>query len=553
MWNPSAASVNLMGGDAKDYYSGLVSVFITHDFTHQAGKDWFLLKTSTGTINVHPIGVSVLLLPFFAIACLFAFVFHLPVDGYSLPFQISTAIAAMFYAVIGLIYLKKLFQLHRIGDVTSAIVLLLVFFGTNLLNYTIVEAGMSHVYSFSLISVFLYHSSRFVLARKNRHLIDAFLIFGLILLVRPNNVFILLTVFIWFKNLEECKQFFKDLFRNKVFYLSVILSAVIVLTQSLVWFIQSNSLFHNTYKADGFYWLNPHVLSMLFGFDGGFFIYTPLCFLFLFGLLFMFRENKFSAIAAVVFLAILFYFFGSYWAYTYFDGLGIRVLVDYYALFSFIGAKLFVHLLDKHLAYNLVTLAASFFMFVNLIYCYQSTRGILLRAGMTYNKWKYVFMRTGPEFQNCLGGSNELTPYSKEEQKVVASKKVNFGGPFDYSQKDYGVTLAFDSINFSSNRIRLKIEVTRKELFPNASKDAIICMSLEDKNSHTCKAFEQFKLNETPSVDCCEKKEYSYTTNMNANFQPGDKLGVLLLNVEKQPFWVDKFSVEIYNYNFKIN
>ena len=76
--------------------------------------------------------------------------------------------AALFYALIGLVYLKKLFQLHNIGDKTTSIIVLALFFGTNLLNYTLSEAGMSHVYSFSLISVFLYHSSRFVLQRENK-------------------------------------------------------------------------------------------------------------------------------------------------------------------------------------------------------------------------------------------------------------------------------------------------------------------------------------------------------------------------------------------------
>lgn len=116
-----------MGGDAKDYYSGLISTFITHDLANQTGNDWFLLKTSSGTINVHPIGVSVVLLPFFAVACLFAGLFQFPVDGHSLPFQISTASAALFYAILGLIYLRKLLQLHKVGDVITAVILLLVF------------------------------------------------------------------------------------------------------------------------------------------------------------------------------------------------------------------------------------------------------------------------------------------------------------------------------------------------------------------------------------------------------------------------------------------
>lgn len=552
-WNYTEYPLNFMAGDAKDYYSGLVSTFITHDLANQHGTDWFLLKTTGGTINVHPIGVSVLLLPFFFVACLCASLFNFSIDGYSFPFQLSVCLAALFYAVLGLIYLKKLFRLHGIGDKITAIIILLLFFGTNLLNYTLSEAGMSHVYSFSLISVFLYHSSRFVLQRENKNLVCAFLILALIVLVRPNNILVLFSIFIWFKSVEDCKQFFKDLVKNKTFYKALAFAALIIFTQSLVWYMQSKSLFHNTYKADGFYWLNPQIFKMLFGFDGGLFIYTPLCLLFLSGLIFMYKENKFSFFAAVFLIAGLFYFFASYWAYNYFDGLGIRVLVDYYALFSFIGAKFFVHFLGKTVLYNSFVLLACFLLFVNLIYCYQANRNILLRAGMTYTKWKYIFLKTGSEYQNVLGGSNELTPYSNKSQQVVLANEIKFDRPFDFSQKDYGVALTFDSIGFYSNRIKLKIDCKRKELFLNASRDAMVCAVLEDGHTHKSKSYTQFRLNEAPALDCCETKEYNYTANVSADFKPNDKLSVFLWNINKQAFLIDKFSVQVYNYNFQIN
>lgn len=552
-WSYTEYPINFMGGDAKDYYSGLVSTFITHDLSSQSGNDWFLLKTSSGVINVHPIGVSLLLLPFFALACFFAWAFHFPLDGYSFPFQLFVALAALVYAGIGLAYIRKLFRLHFIDDKITALVLALLFFGTNLLHYTVSEAGMSHVYSFFLISVFLYHSSKFVLQRENKNLFSAFLTLGLIVLVRPNNLLILLSVFIWFRSIEECKQFFRDLFRNRIFYIALAAALSIVLVQSLVWFIQSKSLFHNTYKADGFYWLDPQLLKMLFGFDGGFFIYAPLCFLFLLGLIFVYKENRFSFAASVLFLLGLFYFFASYWAYTYFDGLGIRVLVDYYALFSFIGAKLFVHFLGKTLLYNSIVTLAAILVLVNLIYTYQANRNILLRAGMTYTKWKYIFLRTSPDYKDVLGGSNELTPYSAQKQEVILADSFEFEKPFDFSARDYGVAISFDSIGFSSRRIQLQTDIRREELALNGSRQAMVCIALEDGSTGKNKSYTQFRLNEAPSKTCCDVKDYNYTTNVTADFQPGDKLSVFLWNIDKGAFRVDRFSVKIFNYNFNIN
>lgn len=550
-WNGSGHPVNFIDGDARDYYSSLISTFIKHDLTNQQANEWFILRTGTGTINVHPIGVSVLLLPFFTLGYFFALLFHFPVDGLSLPFQITVAAGALTYAAVGLIFLKKLFRQNGIADKISALILLLIFFGTNLLYYTLSEAAMSHVYSFSLVAVFLYHSNRYVLLLRNKNLYAASAILGLILLVRPNNVFIILSLFIWFKNREECRNFLSILCKKKAIYLAVSITAAIVLLQSVVWYLQTGSLFHNTYKADGFYWFNPQILKMLFGFDSGFFIYTPLCFLFLGGIIFIYRENRFAFLSASALLLILFYFFSSYWAYTYFDGIGIRVLVDYYALFAFFGAKFFTATVKSKWIIA-PFMAALFFVFVNLVYCYQVERNILYKTGMTYAKWKYIFLRTAPEYQMSLGGCYDFKPFSRAHPEASLSGEVKFQQPFDFSGKDFGVLVAFDSVKFSSNRIHIKIDVSRQELRMHASDDAMVCGMLDDGISMSHKSYFQFKLNDVPATQCCDKKEYHYSANMVADFKPNDKLSVYLWNIKTQPFLIDKFSVKVYNYNYQI-
>jgi hypothetical protein len=544
--------LNFMGGDAKDYYSPLISLFINHDFTSQSGPDWFLLKTNTGTINVHPVGVALLLLPFFALAYFSASVFGFPVDGLSLPFQISVSAAALFYALMGFHFLKKLFRDQGISDKVSALILLLIFFGTNLLNYTLSEAGMSHVYSFSLISIFMYASYKLVTDPDRKHILFAAAILGLILLVRPNNIFAALIIFFWFRSLREVKLFFGGLVRQPYFYLGLVLTTAIMGIQSLVWYFQSNALLHNTYKADGFYWTKPQILKMLFGFDGGFFIYAPLCLLFMAGLLVIFKKNKFSSVVMLLFFTILFYFFSSYWAFTYFDGLGIRVLVDYYGVFALMGAKLFENFDQRQPVFATLVLAASFFTYVNLVYCYQANRGILLRAGMTFRKWQHVFLRTSPEYRDVLGGSNELVPYAAAHPSPQLTKEETPSPPFDYSGKEYGLLLQFDSLGFNSNRIHFKIDCARKENEVNSSKDALVCVNVKDRQNGN-RAYLQFRLNEAPAKDCCEKIEYHYTTNVVGKFKSDDKLSVFIWNINKQAFEIDRFAVRVYNYNYLIN
>lgn len=551
-WRYANFDVNFMGGDAKDYYSYLISIFIQHDLINQNDTSWFIFKTAEGTYNVHTVGLSLLLLPFFLLAYLSAYFISAPLNGYSLPFQISIGLAALLYAMIGLSFLKKLLTLQNTNKKVINLILFLIFFGTNLIHYTLSEAGMSHVYSFALISAFLYYSYRLVLVQSNKYFLYSGILIGLILLVRPNNFFVLFFPFIWFKKWSDCVIFFKYLIRNKYFYLSIIIALGLLSIQSLIWFLQSGSLIQNTYKADGFYWLNPQIYSMLFGFESGLFIYTPICFLFLFGLFFLYKESLFSFISTLVLLSSMFYFFASYWAYTYFDGLGIRVIVDFYAVLAMIGAKLFNQLIEQKLTFYSISSISLILVFINLIYFYQENRSIILRSGMNFKKWKYVFLKTDASYQNCLGGINDIKPFLKENMPFILADSSSIFTPFNFANKDFGMNVFFDSIGFNSNRIQLKINIIRKELFVNSSKDALICFSLFDSKGLHNKAYVHCKLNETPSSNL-KDEEYNYSANINADFKSNDRISVYIWNINKQAFYISKFNIKIYNYNYQIN
>lgn len=546
--NSALTPVNMVDGDAEYYYYYLQSSFIDPALIHY---DW--LKPGSGSyISHHPVGVSLLLLPFFILAFFAAHIFHYAVDGSSAPFQLAISAAAIFYGIIGLIYLKKLLRLNKISDRTTALITGLVFFGTTLLNYAVFEGAMSHVYSFCFITAFLYYSCNFVMHHKSSALLLAALTFGIVLLLRANNGLIILSLLFWFKDKEQSISFFKRLVKNQMFYYAILIVLACIAFQLLTWAVKENNLFTNRYAPYGFYWLHPQFFKMLFGFDNGFFIYTPICFLFLFGLISVYKENKFLFYTLSAFILGLFYFFSSYSAYTYFDGLSIRVLVDYYAVFALLGAKLFANLAAAKVAYNLILASALFFAALNIIYVYQSNRSILLRSGMTFEQWKYVFLKTSPVYRYALGGSHDLAPYSKNHPQAILASSIAFDEPFNFSQKEFGPTVLFHSIGFNSKRIQLRINCSRKELFANASKDAMVCMMLQDKAKQT-KSYAQFRLNETPSLTCCDEKKYDYSFVMNADFNASDKLAVYVWNVNKQPFLINELAVKIYNYNYTIN
>lgn len=535
-----------MGGDARYYYIYLQNTFIDASFINY---DW--LNPANGVvITHHPVGLSILLLPFFLLAYIAASVFNYPLDGVSATFQAGISIAAIFYCVIGLIYLKKLLVLNGINDKVTAFIIPLLFFGTSLFHYTLNESGMSHVYSFSLITIFLYQGCKYVNESQAKNLLFAALIFGMIVLLRPNNGLIIFSVLFWFRSKDQFVSFAKKLFVNRTLYLGILIVLMMVALQVLTWLWKEDTLFVNRYTSYGFYWTHPQLIQMLFGFEAGFFIYTPLCFLFLLGLIAAYKENKFFFYSMAIFIGLLFYIFASYSAYTYFDGFGIRVLVDYYSLFAILGAKLFMFIAQYKFLFNTASTVAFFLVILNLIYCYQAENNILARSGMNFNKWKYIFLRTNKDYENCLGGSSDLTPFAKKQPEASLVNDIKFEQPFNFLGNEYGPTILFDSLGFNSKRIRLKIKIRRKEMVANASKDVLVCAMVENKLNKDNKKYLQFKLNETPSQKCCDDVEYNYSATMEAGFKSSDNLKVYLWNIKKQAFSIDEFSVQIYNYNY---
>lgn len=546
-------NVQFMGGDAQDYYSSLPATFIHHNLNAQNANQWYLLQTNEGVINVHPVGIALLQLPFFLSALLITSVGNGAVDGYSFPFQLAIATAALVYLVIGLNYLRRLLLDLNFSQGLTAVVLLLLFFGTNLMHYTLAEPGMSHVYSFALLSAYLFYTHAVLRNYAKKNLLLLGVVIGLVLLVRPNNLLFLPLGLLWFKNWSEAKTFFSSVIRNKTFYLSLTLAAAILLIQPLVWLMQSGSLFQNTYKRDGFYWSNPQLKEMLFGFDNGFFIYVPLCLLLVAGLLPLFKQQRFAFVVLAGTMFVWFYFFSCYWAYTYFDGFGIRVLVDYYSVFGVLAAYLFSAIKGKLVLQGSVYAVAALAVVLNFIYTYQANRSILLRAGMNYKMWRYVFLKTEAVYQNCLGGSYEMKPYAAAEAPLLVTDSVRSDLPFDFSGKEFGPALTSIQLPKASKRFRVELDIARQEKAFGESDAALLIISVDNSSTRSNKAYVNFKLNETPATNCCESVEFNYAANVVGDFEQGDKVSIYVWNQHQRKFYLEKLAVRLYDYNYNLN
>ena len=132
-------------------------------------------------------------------------------------------------------------------------------------NYVFVEPAMSHVYSWCFISGFLYFIKSFLLEHKARDFYWAALFLGIIILIRPINGIVVLSIPFIAQEMFHFRRFFQV--RLMLKSAAIVLSIVSI--QLLLWKVQTGNYFIHSYKNEGFYFANPELFNCLFSFRNG--------------------------------------------------------------------------------------------------------------------------------------------------------------------------------------------------------------------------------------------------------------------------------------------
>ena len=330
--------------DVVSYYGYLPAFFIYHDATLSfiddnngslKAKYWpettpdgkYVLKTT--------MGLSILYMPFFWLAHGYASISNYTPDGFSRPYQTALVISCFFYVLIGLWYLRKLL-LHYFSDGITALTLLCVYFGTNLVWYTTREAAMSHAFLFSIISVFLYFTVKWHEHPSWKNTFIAGILIGLAILIRPTMLllslpFIFYNVSSWKSFLEKIQFFWKEWTHILLIFVCVFICA---LPQLIYWHTATGHWFYYSYTSERFYFNDPHILDGLFSYKKGWLIYTPIMSIAIIGIL-MFRPViRVFNLGIMLTLMICVFVFFSWWAWWYGGSFGQRPMVDLYGMLA---------------------------------------------------------------------------------------------------------------------------------------------------------------------------------------------------------------------------
>ena len=362
-------------------------------------------------------GLAILWLPFFLPAHLFSKLMGIEALGYSWPYSLSIFAATIFYLFLGLLFLRKIL-LKYFSEIVTGITLLLIVLATNLMYYTISEPGMSHVYSFTLITIFLYTTLKWV---ERPTLLSSFILgilAGLIVLIRPVNGRVL--VFPALISISSFSEFYQRLLNRWKFILVAGVAAVlIVMPQLIYWKMQTGQMFFNSYMDQGrFYFTNPHVFDGLFSFRKGWFIYTPVMLFSMVGLFFLKRHFIGFTLAILIFMALFVYVIYSWWCWWYGGSFGSCPMIDTYGLMAIPLAAFLAAFTNKSFWKQGVGLLLVLMIALNQIQMNQYRTSLLHWDSMTRKAYFSIFLKRNwpegydkmiqiPDYEKALKGENE--------------------------------------------------------------------------------------------------------------------------------------------------
>lgn len=332
--------------DAAGYYIYLPATFIygfNNNFPTNFIKETGLDTNSVNFKNMegkvltkYPIGVAIMEAPFFLLAHYSATLLNLETNGYSKIYQSSISVASAFYAITSL-FLLYYFLIKRYQQAPTILTLILIFFGTNYYYYVIDTPGLSHVFSFFLISSFLYVLDKIDFLKKSTSLnILLFIISGMIILVRSSNAIILLLPLIVDVNSRKdfvyrVKYWFT--FRNIITFSSVLI--ILFIPQLFYNHFISGKLSIDGYQNEHFIYLtSPQFLKVWFAPNNGLFLYNPLYILPLFGSLILIKKAIWNGWVILFFFLFISYTYASWWSTELGCGYGHRGFVEWLPLFS---------------------------------------------------------------------------------------------------------------------------------------------------------------------------------------------------------------------------
>lgn len=445
---------NILGWDVLSYYIYLPFTFIHGDlgmtnqdiikyiFDTYSPSSTFYQAYQLPNGNWQPmytIGFALIYLPFFLIGHIWALLSNYPADGFSFPYQFAIGNGVMIYIIFGIFIARKIL-LKLFSEKIAIAVMLIIFLGTNYFHESIAEETMPHAILFTAVAACIYLTMKW--HDKPSYITISILGFicGLAILSRGSVVMMILIPILW--NVYNKESFLLKINILKKHYkhllLFIIFFLITPILQMIIWKINTGSFIFFTYQnTEGFDWLKPHFLKVLFSYKKSLLIYTPIFIFFIISFFNTFKHNKKVFWPLFLYFIINFYMLSSWAAWWQGGSFGMRYFVESFAV-SIIPMGYFIKwILDSKIFIKLFfAIIFSFFILLNIFQTWQFNNWILDGYAMTKEYYWKVFFKTN------------VSEEDKKLREIIRDFKSEetFSNPGDYNKKTLGI-ITFDSIN----------------------------------------------------------------------------------------------------------
>ena len=386
----------LYHGDSSQYYMHLASALVYHDIGDYGATIDGLLEVSPTSLDPrtdefgireteigrryikYTLGVPLLELPFFLIGHEFAVLNkgH-AADGWSRPYILAVSLAPIFYICWGLWLLSGVL-LKYFSRQTTLFTVLAIALATNLL-YQGVYVVMAHGFLFFAHCLLISLTIRYYDSPSRRNAFIIGLSAGLIALLRVPEAICIVVPLLWgVTSLSALRERIHILLSRPGHIVFAVVGFVAIFSIQLIyWHHVSGSFFYDPYEGEGFNFLNPKIHKGWLAYRNGWLVYTPIMVFALTGLFMMRGKAKGVLLPILAFVIPHAYLHYSYYAWTYFPGLGQRPMVETYALLSF-GLASFVAFALARQKWKWVPVAMLIlFGGLNIFQTWQSNEGII--------------------------------------------------------------------------------------------------------------------------------------------------------------------------------
>lgn len=321
----------IVGSDMEGYFQYLVH-FFTRDWSTFDKMRWTIGYGDGKSLSVFTCGVAILWSPFFLMAHLISIFFGLDTGGYANMYYGFMLVAGIVYTYIGLVFMYKIlreFFDHKVSLITTA----LFFLATNVFFYSVLlGAGMAHVYSFSMIIIYIYFTHQFFKENTIKRLILLGVPFALAVLIRPTNIISGLYFFLYgVSSIDTFKERIAFWIKNYWAIVGLFIIGVIVfIPQMAYWHFVTGKFLVYSYQEYGFpNWNSPKLGIVLFGKYNGWLTYTPIVGFGLVGLFMLLWKKQMNSLAISLVLLIGIYVNASWWVPTFSAAVGQRAMIDF--------------------------------------------------------------------------------------------------------------------------------------------------------------------------------------------------------------------------------